>query len=217
VKPLERDLTLDASAPGARLGRDEALLPVVTGSGETALIVAVRLPLPLERLRQQGVRDAPFGLPAHATLLYPFAPPEALDDELRARVARIVAAHEVFSYELVGRGRWPDTLYAAIEPTAPFRAPQGDLAAAFPAFPIYGGAFEYVPHVTIAEGPAANEPGIVAARAWASLPVARTARFVDLIVQEGGRWTVRSRFPLRGPGSGRCIPLIASAGEACRR
>jgi 2'-5' RNA ligase len=168
---------------------------VVTGTGETALIIAVRLPLPLERLRQRGVRDAPYGLPAHATLLYPFAPREALGNEVRARVARIVAAHDVFRFELVGPGRWPNTLYAAVAPETPFRALQGELAAAFPAFPVYGGAFEFVPHVTIAEGSAADAPGF-AARALTSLPAERTARFVDLIVQESASWTVRSRFPL---------------------
>ena len=168
---------------------------MVTGSGETALIVPVRLPLPLERVRQRGVRDAPNGLPAHATLLFPFAPPEDLDDELRRQVARIVAAHEVFPYELVGPGRWPDTVYAVLEPELPFRALQGDLGAAFPAFPIYGGSFDFVPHVTIAEGPASNTPAVAPSAAWASLPAERTARFVDLIVQEGTRWTVRWRFP----------------------
>ncbi len=64
---------------------------MVTTADQTALIVPIRLPAPLERLRQRGVRDAPYGLPAHATLLYPFAPPETLDDELRTQVARIVA------------------------------------------------------------------------------------------------------------------------------
>lgn len=170
----------------------------MTGSGETALIVPVRLPLPLERLRQRGVRDAPYGLPAHATLLYPFVPPDALGDDVRARVARMVAAHEVFRFELVGPARWPDTLYAALRAEPPFRALQGELAAAFPAFPIYDGAFEFVPHVTIAEGSAADAPGFSDARAWTSLPAERTARFVDLIVQEGDRWTVRWRFPLGG-------------------
>jgi hypothetical protein len=93
-------------------------------------------------------------------------------------------------------GQWPDTAYIAVDPEPPFRALQADLAASFPAWPLYGGAFEFAPHVTIAAGPAAGAARLLTATATAALPAARTARFVDLIVQEGARWTVRSRFRL---------------------
>ena len=58
-----------------------------------------------------------------------------------------------WTMRLVERRRWPDTVYASVEPEAPAIALQADLAAAFPSLPIYGGAIDvFVPHVTIAEG-----------------------------------------------------------------
>jgi 2'-5' RNA ligase len=163
---------------------------------ETGLILPVLLPPMLEAVRRAAVADATGGLPAHVTLLYPFVPPDALHRSLRARVAAAVASHERFSYRLVGPARWPQVLYASIEPEAPFRALQADLAAAFPSLPIYGGAFEFVPHVTIAEGEAAERPEIAADPAWSSLPAQATARSVELIVRSGGNWQVVWRIAL---------------------
>jgi 2'-5' RNA ligase len=168
----------------------------VTAPGETALIIPVRLPPSLERLRQDGLDDAPHGLPAHLTLLFPFAPPDALDAALQAHVRRVVGGHRAFIYALTHVGQWPDTAYIAVDPEPPFRALQADLAASFPAWPLYRGAFEFTPHVTIAGGPAAGAAELLTVTASAALPAARTARFVDLIVREGARWTLRSRFPL---------------------
>ncbi|MFI5262727.1 MAG: 2'-5' RNA ligase family protein [Candidatus Limnocylindrales bacterium] len=176
-------------------------LTVTRPSDDTALIVAVRLPAALEAIRHETVREARAGLPAHATLLYPFAPPAALDDASRRRVARIVAGHAAFWFRLTGPGRWPDTVYASVEPEMPFRALHEDLAAAFPEFPLYRGAYPFVPHVTIAEGPSADDPRVVAADDRQALPARRIARFVDLIVRDGDRWVVRWRLPLRAPPS----------------
>ena len=169
---------------------------------DTALIVPVRLPIPLETLRQRAVPDARLGLPAHATLLFPFAPPETLDDDLRACVARIVSGHDAFSFRLTEQGQWRDTLFAAVEPELPFRSLHDDLAMAFPAFPLHRGAFGFVPHVTIAGGPSAGAPAIVHHPAWASLPAALVASFVDLIVRDADGWRVWSRFDLHGAGRG---------------
>jgi hydrogenase maturation protease len=72
-----------------------------------------------------------------------------------------------------------------------------DLAAAFPAFPIYGGAFDFVPHVTIAEAASASLPEIADDPAWASLPATFMARSVELVVRDAGGWRTKWRFPLR--------------------
>jgi 2'-5' RNA ligase len=175
---------------------------VTTSGDETALIIPVRLPPPLEILRQRGVPEARRGLPAHATLLYPFAPPEALVDELLARVAAIVASHDCFPFRLAARRHWPDTLYVSLEPELPFRALHEDLARAFPAFPLYRGAFGFVPHATIAEGSAVAAPELVDDPAWELLPAVGVACVVDLVVQAGGGWRTRSRFDLRATGTG---------------
>ena len=46
---------------------------------ETALVLVVALPPPLEALRTRSIEDAPGGVPAHITLLYPFAEETQLD------------------------------------------------------------------------------------------------------------------------------------------
>ena len=48
-------------------------------SEQSAVIVRVRLPGGLERLRRDGVGDADVGVPAHMTMLYPFVAPDRLD------------------------------------------------------------------------------------------------------------------------------------------
>ncbi len=169
---------------------------------DTALIVPVRLPAPLETLRRRAIPDALRGLPAHATLLYPFVAPEALDDDLRSRLAAIVAGHAPFPFQLAGRARWPATLYASVEPEDPFRSLYEDLAAAFPDFPIYRGAYRFVPHVTVAEGPAAVDPEVVDDPAWGSLPAAQLASVVELITWEADAWRPRWRFDLGIPRAG---------------
>ncbi len=166
-------------------------------ASETALIVTVRLPRALEAVRQRAVQDAGAGLRGHVTLLYPFVPPGALDSRLRARIAQVVAAHVTFSFRLTGPAHWPETLYAAVEPEAPFRTLQADLAAAFRGYPLYGGAFEFVPHVTIAEGESATLPEIANDPAWAGPPVPLKARYVELIVRDVAGWKTKWRLPLQ--------------------
>jgi 2'-5' RNA ligase len=172
----------------------------VSESGEdTAVVVPVRLPAPLEGLRRRTAQEAATGLPAHLTMLYPFVALEALDDDLRLKLASILSPIDAFDYRLTERRRWPDTLYAAVEPEAPFRSMQSTLAAAFPEFPVYEGAFAFDPHVTVVWGPQSEDAGIADDPAWKLLPASRQAGFVDLIVRIDGRWRRRWRFPLRTP------------------
>ena len=182
----------------APLGRSETAEP----GKDTALIVPVRLPAPLEILRRRSIPDARRGLPAHATLLYPFVAPAALDDDLRSRLAEIVAGHAPFAFRLAGRAEWPATLFASVVPEHPFRSLYEDLAAAFPDFPIYRGAYRFVPHVTVAEGPAAVDPAVVDDPAWGVLPVTRLASVTELIVWEADAWRPWWRFDLAIPRAG---------------
>ena len=173
-------------------------------SESTALILRVTLPRRLEVLRMKRVPDAVDGLPAHVTVAYPFAEPGSIDDAVAGLVAEVVARRAPWTMQLVERRRWPDTVYASVEPEAPAVALQADLAAAFPSLPIYGGTIEvFVPHVTIAEGPAVDDPAVDEDPGWDDLPVTCAVSEVELIVRgENGRWGTTRTFPMREPGPG---------------
>ena len=171
------------------------------------MIVRTSLPSGLERLRRASIADAADGVPAHLTLLYPFVEPDRLDRTVRSMLAAVAATIEPFEYRLAGPARFPDTVYAAVEPNAPFVALQAAMGRAFPTFPIYGPdwAFEFVPHVSVAEGSAVIDPASRAGAAWRALPQVRQARRIDVIARDpGGRWRTRWRIPLGRPaGSAR--------------
>ena len=168
-------------------------------SRDSALIIRVELPPGLEALRRRHVADAVEGVPAHVTLLYPFAEPTSLFDAIHERVAAIVAGHRAWSMTLAGCGRWPDTLYATVEPDAAVRALQGELAGAFPSLPLYGDpGLPFEPHVTVVEGPGVSDPAVAEDPAWAELPIDEHVADVQLIVRTAGRWRVDRGFPLAG-------------------
>lgn len=85
----------------------------MTSPLDTALIVPFDLPPGLEDLRRRCVPDAMAGLAAHATAMYPFAYPEALDEAIRARLEK-----------LIFRGSRPTTAASSSCPTSQSRLGQ---------------------------------------------------------------------------------------------
>jgi 2'-5' RNA ligase len=170
----------------------------------SAVIVRTRLPATLEGIRRRAVRDAADGVPAHLTLLYPFVDPARLDRPVRQAIEAVAARHQPFDYRLTRPGRWPETVYLAVEPEGPFVRLQADLSAAFPDYPIYGSLarYAYLPHVTIVEGSAATDPAGAVGRslahdAWRSLPVTSRATVVEVIATTSdGRWRTVWRIRL---------------------
>ena len=167
---------------------------------ETALVLVVSLPPALDALRLRSIEDASAGVPAHVTLLYPFAEEAQLDADVLRLVAAVAARNPVLRLTMGEGRRFPDTLYASVEPDAPLRALHGELAAAFPALPLYGGAFPFIPHVSIVEGPAVADPGALDDPAWTTLPIEQLVDAIDLITGRDGRWATRRRFPLGTDG-----------------
>jgi 2'-5' RNA ligase len=172
----------------------------LTPSPATALVLVVALPPALEALRIRSIEDAAAGVPAHLTLLYPFAEERQLGDDVLEVVAAIAAIHPVLHLTLGEGRRFPETLYASVEPDGPVRALQAELAAAFPTLPLYGGRFGFEPHVSILEGPAAADPLALEDPAWRTLPVDQLVDAIDLITGRDGRWATRRRFPLGTSG-----------------
>jgi 2'-5' RNA ligase len=168
-------------------------------TGQSAVIVRTSLPVGLEGLGRESVTDAAVGVPAHLTLLYPFVDPSELTLAIRRRLGRVARRHASFAYTLLGIAVWPDTVYVAVEPTAPFQRLQRDCQAAFPAYPIYGrdATFRFVPHVTVAEGSAVPDPAVAAHPGWRALPRAREATAIEVIASGmDGRWRTVWRIRL---------------------
>lgn len=170
-------------------------------SGNTAVIVPVELPVAVRRLRDRLDPSAVDGVPAHVTLLFPFLPPAELDEEVRGRLAAIIGAERPFPFTLARVGRWPDVVYLAPEPDAPFLRLIEAVAAAFPEHPPYGGAHaDVVPHVTIAQDP---RPGYLEAAEHALpalLPIRDVAREAWLVARlDAAPWRTLWRLPLGEP------------------
>ncbi|MET1232027.1 MAG: 2'-5' RNA ligase family protein [Candidatus Limnocylindrales bacterium] len=175
---------------GERAGR-------VTGE-RSALVVPIQLPAHAGRLRARHDPVALLGVPAHMTLLFPFAGAAALDG-LRPALASLVAQHPVIRCWLNATARFkPDSLYLVPRPDDAVRALIASLSAAYPAYPPYAGSFpDVVPHVTVAgQVDPAEMPSLEAAFA-AQLPIEVVAGHVSVLVERGaGRWRTRWRLRL---------------------
>jgi hypothetical protein len=139
------------------------------------------------------------GLPAHVTVLVPFAPPARLTAELRTETRRLFAKQAPFEFSLEGVCGFRHIVYLAPQPFAPFDALTRATADRFPEFPPYRGVFaEPTPHLTVAQEPLARDLDAVAAElverlAKGSKTVCR-AREVALAVKRGDRWSIEDRF-----------------------
>jgi len=156
----------------------------------TALIVAIpEAEAAVGALRLAHDWSAPLGVPAHVTILFPFADGADVDENA---VAALVAAFAAFEFELDRVERFDDgPVWLHPEPSAPFAALIDAVWRRFPDYPPYEGAHDVViPHLTVSDVPVDVD---------IELPIRAAAREVTLI-EEGadGRWSVRRRFPLQG-------------------
>jgi len=166
---------------------------------ESAVVVAVPEAEPVVgELRLQHTYDAPLGMPAHVTLLYPFVPAAELDDGVEERLARLLAAEPAFDVAFRRTARWPQLVYLAPEPAEPFSRLTEALVAEWPEHPPYEGVHEVViPHLTVAESDGAEVLDNVAAELEPKLPVELRVHEAQLYAEgEDGRWRERRSFPL---------------------
>ena len=154
----------------------------------TALIVAIPEAEPaVGTLRLAHDWSAPLGVPAHVTVLFPFADSAEVDEQA---IAEVISAFSAFDFELDRVERFDSgPVWLHPEPSAPFSALTEAVWRRFPDYPPYEGAYdELVPHLTIS-----YEPIDV----HVELPIPATAREVTLIEEAAdGRWSVRRVFPL---------------------
>jgi len=173
-------------------------------TGESAIIVPVRVPVAVNRLRERMDPSAAEGVPAHVTLLYPFMPPSQLRDDVRRTIEDIVAAEAAFQIVFNAVRRWPNVVHLEPEPAEPFRRLTVALAAAFPDYPPYGGAFDQVvPHLTVAQDVSEEYFAAAEHALPAELPIRDFAHEAWLIGHTPEqRWHTLWRLPLGQPRPG---------------
>jgi 2'-5' RNA ligase len=129
---------------------------------ETAVIVAVpAAEAVVDPYRQRLDSAAPWGVPAHVTVLYPFLPPEAVDEEALAALAAAVRSVPAFECSFADT-EWfgADVLWLRPEPSEPLRQLTRAVWSAFPEHPPYAGVHDVItPHLTVGERAVAERDG----------------------------------------------------------
>jgi len=165
---------------------------------KTALVVTVPEAEPLvSEWRAEYDSSAQRGVPAHITLLYPFAPTENVDDQLLRRLRELFESQAPIAFELPRVARFPKVAWLAPEPSEPFKAMTELIAARFPDYPPYEGAHDVViPHLTVTEGGVELQDEVEAALTE-HLPIAARADDVAFLFEgDDGLWREAHRFPL---------------------
>ena len=119
---------------------------------QTALIVEIPAAEPAVHAHRAKLdRAASWGVPAHITLVYPFLPPSAINNDVLTAIAEIAGTVPRFDLTLTGTAWFGDSvLWLAPAPDQPFKALTAALTRRFPEAQPYGGAHdEIVPHLTI--------------------------------------------------------------------
>jgi hypothetical protein len=169
------------------------------GVAETALLVPVAAAEPLVRRHRRALDPvAPLGVPAHVTVLYPFVPPDEVDQSVIDEVTAVLMRFSTFDFALTSVHRFPDgVLYLAPDPFQPFADITDALTHRWPEHRPYNGAFtSVIPHLTVAA--ADNAPmDTLEAELNHGLPVKSRANAVWLMEgQPEDRWAIRAVFPL---------------------
>ena len=166
--------------------------------GETGLILHVPEAEPVVgKWRSEHDSSAPFGVPAHVSVLYPWIPIDELTADDRQAVAGIVAGLGPFELTFASLGRFPGVLWLDPQPAEPIRALTRAVAGRWPKYPPYGGEFgdEPVPHLTISDTRDPDELGHIVADVGVSLPLQSRVSELSLLVRRADGWELEETFP----------------------
>ena len=124
---------------------------------ETALLIIP--PPPVQAFcypwREQYDQESFVRVPAHITLLYPFVPPEIVDETV-AQLTQLGADTLPFEVVLSKYGQFEGILFLEPENPEPIQNLFHELADTFPEYADYDGIKELHPHLTLAQS---NDPG----------------------------------------------------------
>jgi len=140
-------------------------------------------------------------MPAHITINSPFIPGVKPSADTLSRLSKLFAAIQPFAFTLDHIARFPNVVYLAPMPSAPFVQLINQTAHEFPESPPYGGQFDIVtPHLTVAVSKDGDllasverEFSVVASD---HLPLNAFADHVWLMDDSAGRWEKRVSFSL---------------------
>ncbi|MFN0155273.1 MAG: 2'-5' RNA ligase family protein [Gaiella sp.] len=178
--------------------------PAGSGSLRTGLVViASELEQRLLPFRTRHLPDAVRRrLPAHVTVLFPFAPAAELDERLLGEAREHFAARPSFGARVERTATFPEHVWLVPEPRQAFLDLLGTTHRRFPAYPPYGRALtDPEPHLTLGEVTAGHTleelQEAASAELAADLPLTFRVGAVTLIVErEDGIWERREVFPL---------------------
>ena len=171
-------------------------------SGRSGVIVRIRLPPELEELRQHHDPMAPFGVPAHVTLLYPFLPSAELTPAVRRRIARLTRDVRPFDVRFERTGRFPGAVWLAPGPAEPIRGPDRAPRRRVPGVtrPTRARTTRSSPTSRLGSAPRASSAGSHG-RPAPCPPFRERVRAIEVIAESGtDRWHRRWRIPL-GPAA----------------
>ncbi len=170
---------------------------------ESALLIPVQGAEPVVgEWRERFDPSAAWGVPAHVTILYPFVPPESIDDGLVDDLRTLFGSVSPFPFRL-DEVRWfgNEVLWLAPEPDAAFRELTRLVANRWPEFPPYGGKHpDPTPHLTVARGGPTDGLDEAARLLAGELPIRASAEEVHLMVgaQAPNSWSAKATFRLGG-------------------
>jgi 2'-5' RNA ligase len=155
------------------------------------------LPPPVDLWRERTCVFKPSdGVPAHITLVFPFATADEVDDALIAALRDVVGRFAAFTFALDGMSRFPAALYFTPDPGGRFVELIEALAERFPDCEPAVHAFDaVVPHLTVAEGDTAVMDAAEAELA-PLLPLSAVCESAVLLVEGPERWSVEAHLPL---------------------
>ncbi len=169
---------------------------MTTAHPVSGVVIRVRLPPSLERLRRHEDFAASVGAPAHVTLLFPFMAVAELRPPIRRALEEIAADVEPFEVGFATVGRFPGAVYLDPDPAGPFVALTEAIATRFPEYQPYEGAFDdVIPHLTLVESATAPLDQIAVA-AKRHLPFTGRVAVMEVLVEGPderwrGLWKIR--------------------------
>ena len=166
----------------------------------TALVIPVpEAETLVKEFRDRYDPSAAEGMPAHITVLYPFKYGTEIGKEVVDVLQNLFSRYSRFSFTLEERRWFPNALYLAPRPDAPFQELTRVVAQRYPETPPYEGAFStVVPHLTIAHVEDPQQLTKISAEfdrvSRGRLSIHSQVERVWLFHKQEGRWEPRCSF-----------------------